>query len=238
MDRRLKIALSELTAASQNKGMFESLCFAVLVKSTFVNSRIYPHSIRESKEIFHIGQDRLKRVIQGCLRYGYATAEGDVIVFRSLTHKKARNVIIETQTSFKGVERLLREQLILSKIRQVEFMENKVSKAFAENRMVSRRDIRIIRRYNMNSERDSFSGTISKRTLADVAKCSISTATSLIKDLKAKGEIRVKRNIEKLPSKVDISFMSLYNADENPFHIHRNQSGFYLSLPNTYCTIF
>lgn len=238
MDRRLNIAFSELVAASHNKERRDALCFAVLVKSRYTNSRLYHHSVRELKQMFHIGQDKLKKVLKDCVRFGYAISSGSAVIFRSLSRKGEKNILIETQSSLKETEKLLREQLILSKIRQVEFLDNSVLKAYAKGKPATRRDLRNIKRYDMNTNRDSFSGTITRDTLARTAGCSIRTVDSLIGSLKRKREVRVRRNIEWLPSSMTDWAMNEYNAGGNPFFACRNNLGYYLSLPNTYSTIF
>ena len=237
MDRRLSIAFEEIVAASHNKERCDALCFAILVKSTYTNSKLYYHSVRELKRIFHIGQDKLRTVIRDCIRFGYAAHVGDIMDFRRLSRRGGRNILIQTTTSLKETEKLLREQLILSKVRQVEFMENSVLKAYAEDQPVSKRDLRKIKKYDMNAERNSFSGTISRGTLARTAGCSLRTADTLISNLKRKGKIQVKRNIELLPTSMTDWAMSEYNAYENHFFVCKNGRGFYLSLPNTYTTI-
>ena len=52
-------------------GEVECLAFALMVKHKFVNSTINNPSIRNLKQMFHIGQDKLKRILKTSLERNY-----------------------------------------------------------------------------------------------------------------------------------------------------------------------
>lgn len=69
--------------------MMESLAFAMMVKLTFVNSRIKDATVKRCKEIFGIGSARMCRIIKNGIQYGYIRREGNTIIANSLKSEKS-----------------------------------------------------------------------------------------------------------------------------------------------------
>ncbi len=69
--------------------MVESLAFAMMVKLTFVNSRIKGETVKRCKEIFGIGSARMCRIIKNGIKYGYLRREGNIIIANSLKSEKS-----------------------------------------------------------------------------------------------------------------------------------------------------
>lgn len=77
------------TESVTSKEMIESLAFAMMVKLTFVNSKIKRATVKRCKSIFGIGSARMCRIIRNGIKYGYLRREGDMIVANSLKSEKS-----------------------------------------------------------------------------------------------------------------------------------------------------
>lgn len=76
--RRVTINISALIAdkARQDKRHLDALAFACLIRINFGNSHCKYRKFTELKEFFHMGQDKLKRVIKDALEFGYIVEDG------------------------------------------------------------------------------------------------------------------------------------------------------------------
>lgn len=89
MKQRLYLSIPFATESVNSKEMIESLAFAMMVKLTFVDSRIRKATVTRCKDIFGIGSTRMCRIIKNGIRYGYLRREGSSIIANSLKSEKS-----------------------------------------------------------------------------------------------------------------------------------------------------
>ena len=88
MVQRLYLSMEYANEAVSSKEMTESLAFAMMVKLTFVNSKIKNATINRCKKIFGIGSTKMCRIINDGIKYGYLRKEGGAIIANSLRSEK------------------------------------------------------------------------------------------------------------------------------------------------------
>ena len=62
MDKRIKISIMAMRSAIQDKENLESLAFSILIKQTFVSSRINNPTYRNLRSIFGIGNSLARKI--------------------------------------------------------------------------------------------------------------------------------------------------------------------------------
>ena len=71
MKRTINISISSASDALANKDKLEGYCFALMLKTAFVNSEFYNPTISNIKKVFHLGTDKSRRVLSNGIKYGY-----------------------------------------------------------------------------------------------------------------------------------------------------------------------
>lgn len=89
MKQRLYLSIPFTTESVSSKEMIESLAFAMMVKLTFVNSRIRKATVNRCKKIFGIGSARMCRIIKNGITYGYLRREGCALIANSIKSEKS-----------------------------------------------------------------------------------------------------------------------------------------------------
>ena len=74
--RRFYLNLDLAREAVTSKERTEALAFSLLVKLTFVDSKIHHATYSNMKTLFNMGSSRLQRVVKNAIRYGYLVREG------------------------------------------------------------------------------------------------------------------------------------------------------------------
>lgn len=89
MKQRIYLSIPIANESIASKEMIESLAFAIMVKLTFVDSRIRKATVNRCKYIFGIGSARMCRIIRNGIQYGYLKREGSTITAKSLKSEKS-----------------------------------------------------------------------------------------------------------------------------------------------------
>ena len=80
MKRHIYISVSEAARAVRSKDMLEGLAFAVMIKMSFLSSRVNNPTNRNLMRIFRMGSAKTARVLRNAIDNGYVRREGKSIV--------------------------------------------------------------------------------------------------------------------------------------------------------------
>ncbi len=199
MVQRLYLSIDYASEAVISKEMTESLAFAMLVKLTFVNSKIKGATINRCKKIFGIGSARMCRIIKNGIQLGYLRREGNTIVanslksekqyhfhndFEALTASRTKDGDKEVQCKYKLKEMiaLIREAVLLNHIsKQSEcadtiksLQEPKTSKELKKAKKWQKR---------MRLSKDKSCELLSNRRIMDVIKSSLYHSRKTIRSI-------------------------------------------------------
>ena len=134
VQQRLYLSISLASEAVTSKDVMEALAFSMMVKLTFVNSKVQNATVKRCKEIFGIGSARMCRIIKNGIQYGYLRREGGTIIaaslkteksyhfhndFKALTAsrtKKDEKDEVQCQYKLKDIIALIREAVLLNHI--------------------------------------------------------------------------------------------------------------------------
>lgn len=94
MKQTLRLSVKLAGEAVQSKDEIEALAFAMLVKLTFVSSRIQSATISRLKDIFHIGGTRMSRILKNGVKHGFLTRDGADLVVNALYEHDAYHVCL------------------------------------------------------------------------------------------------------------------------------------------------
>ena len=89
----LNIGLAE--QAINDKRFIEALAFSVLVKLTFVSSRIQSATVSKCKDLFGIGSTRMCRIINSGIEYGLLKRDNKDLVATSLKREKSYHIRLD-----------------------------------------------------------------------------------------------------------------------------------------------
>lgn len=214
-----RLSWKELKAAKVDRAHFEALCLSMFIKSEFDNSLIYKRKARELKLYFRIGYEKLKRVLEDAIRFGYAEERKDgSIFFRSLKaspeDKEDFDIILSfkraikrgeraTQT-IKSVEREINMKMLGAHIEHVNSIEN-IKKMLREPNSTkeyksairkskktyvdSRKTTLYEKHVSSHEEYNALKSGVSKRNLSRVIGKATQTTHLLIKQMKKDGVI-------------------------------------------------
>ncbi len=80
MKRSIYISVEEAAIAVRSKDRLEGLAFAVMMKMTFISSRVNNPTNRNLMHIFRMGSVKTARVLKNAIEYGYVRRDGKGIV--------------------------------------------------------------------------------------------------------------------------------------------------------------
>ena len=68
-NRTIRVSIPYIQEAMASKEEFDALAFCLFVKLSITSSEIQNATVRHLKELTHMGSDRLKRVIDFCVKH-------------------------------------------------------------------------------------------------------------------------------------------------------------------------
>ena len=92
MKQTLYLDLRLAQQAVNDKMLIESLAFSMLVKLTFVSSRVQSATVQRCKDLFHIGSTRMCRIIRNGIAYGLLKRDGADLIALSLREEKSYHI--------------------------------------------------------------------------------------------------------------------------------------------------
>lgn len=206
-EKKFFISLDDCIAATRNKEIMEVIVFSLMVKSTFRSSVLKNYKISELKEIFSMGSDKIRRILENGKKYRYiqvtkkghllfeqVKCEGNGNLFIKLISKTAndRNEL-KSYHKFKEIEIKLRKAIALNYIRLRNRLHNKLKKARnPESYKGFRRNEKIKRMYEGFSNDDP---GISQASIAKALGLSRYTTYRLMKQLISEGLVDKKEQL-------------------------------------------
>lgn len=97
MKQTIYLSTKIASEAVSSKEMAEALAFALCIKLTFVSSRVQSATVRRCKALFHVGQDRISRMIKNGIKYGYLVRDGQDLIAVSLKTPESYHVRLDFQ---------------------------------------------------------------------------------------------------------------------------------------------
>lgn len=230
---------NEIKYAIQRKETFDALCLAILIKSKYTNSILYSHSVRELKEITHLGRERYNACIAIGLKVGYFSRQKEDIKVRKFHIGSQRFIKIPkgimTMTEIRA---FLRKQLIINRANQISWVKNIVNKGQSDSKKVSKRVMDAYRKLQNQTTMDLTStdtiGTITNKTLAKFLHCSVTSVHTLLKQLVKEGKIRIVATYKELDLKKKLPLYKGYIPDyEGDFFVIKHEGKTTMQMGNT-----
>lgn len=205
MQRKLYISIEESISAFRSKETAEAYIFAMMIKASARSARINDPSIRNLKSILHIGNTKCCRALKNALKNEYVRYEGKTLVANTLKNNKdnVRPIFFERSThnqdesiscsvSFREMERLIREQVIINHIKKQNLCE-KTYKAVADGEVdgekLTMEQIKVYRRRkNRLSHTETFHKGLSLAKVKSVLNSSRYAARKIMRGLVATGK--------------------------------------------------
>lgn len=124
MKRILNISTGLLDEAIQDKYRLESLAFAMQLKGVFISGALHNRNQSDLKALFRMGNDKLTRLINNGLKFGYLRQEGDVLIATPIRDEK-RHIKLKLSSFNKvnsnlSIQKSLRKAYIVNHIRIIE----------------------------------------------------------------------------------------------------------------------
>lgn len=223
----LYVGLDIAEKSVSNPRMLDALSFALLIKLNYTNSAVYPKSIRELKSLFHMGQDKLKRVLADAEKYGFITRDNGIVranrvrekrglnirLFYSLSRMRKQTIKITDIKDDIRKSILLNHFKIVAKIRDTtrELQKSKDESAHTTKKRYDGAKsfaIRCMNPQELEPTEEVKKGEskptikiingVSKRNIAKKAHCSISKAHRLVREMRRDRMVFVTANLVKV----------------------------------------
>lgn len=228
-------------ALSDNRAL-DALAFTVSIKLNYQNSILYAKPIREAKQVFHIGQDKLRRVINDAETLKLIRRSNRNIAATRLRKVNAPNIRLYFGScegiKLNTIKDCIRKQILLnyfsvtSKFRNTEkeLLKSKDDKAYVKTKAYNKAK-RFAQKCMNQKELDRIENSkeyilqnnrgVSKRSIAKRVNCSIGTAHRLVREMRNDGTISVVPNIVYMCDLDDKAF------DERRFNAQNNTESSY-----------
>lgn len=256
----LNIGLAE--QAVNDKQLIEVLAFSVLVKLTFVSSRIQSATVSKCKDLFGIGSTRMCRIINNGISHGLLKRDGRDLVATSLkreqsyhirldfeckTYSRTRALIndkpkserepIVCQYSLKDIIDIIRKSVLLNHISKQSDCEDTINIAKGNTKSVNQ-----LRKARKKCKRmlhtdNAFTG-LSRKRIMDITKVCKNKAKHLIDDLCKNGLVkRVEQSVRVFLNYSDFSpklANSFFRETGLNGYLYRSGSEIRLRVSNKY----
>lgn len=162
MDKRRKINISARIAeqARQDKNHLDALAFACLIRINFGNSHCKYRKFSELKAFFHMGQDKLKRVIKNAREYGYIVEDGKGGYFAPSLKESGQycySLYFNTiRDAYKGVEREKRKERKNGSNHKLKNVVFKLRELFYRNRVMQQNELSHVKRLCRKRQEGTF----------------------------------------------------------------------------------
>ena len=207
MDKRIKISIMAMRSAIQDKENLESLAFSILIKQTFVSSRINNPTYRNLRSIFGIGNSKLKCLISNGIKLGYLRYDKECLVANKLnkqgvvfdfvgsdlTASKTNSIVCKF--TLKEIRNAIKKAVVVNHINNANECFDTINSA---NSPTNVREYRRARGKLKRMPNVKFANNqISIKRFAEISNSSMYVAKMVIRELKSKGNIVSKRSIVK-----------------------------------------
>lgn len=214
----LNIGLAE--QAVNDKPFIEALAFSVLVKLTFVSSRIQSATVSKCKDLFGIGSTRMCRIINSGIEYGLLKRESKDLVATSLKREKSYHIRLDfecktysriktlinnkpkserepvvCQYSLKDIIDIIRKSVLLNHISKQSDCEDTINIAKGNTKSVNQLQKARKKCKRMLRTDNAFTG-LSRKRIMDITKVCKNKAKHLIDNLCKSGLVnRVEQSV-------------------------------------------
>ena len=238
--RKLRIGTDTIRFVAGYKDRIDALAFAILIKQKRINSTITNATQRKLKEVFGMGSDKLKRVIDDGIELGFLRREGGNIIANKLHSGNGLSLMMKSNWFVSAKNKNKKKKLKLAGVRsmiEVLIVTNQVSmqnscrdthnsatdgKDVREIRSARKRERRMLKR-NYNAK---FTG-LSNIRIQQLIGRKHNKAVKIVKTAIAKGLLK-KQVREKVFDLVGVSLDTLSKAmlrDNNIVVWAQNHSG-------------
>lgn len=239
MKRRIYLSVPLIAEATKDKSRLDALAFAVMIKETFVSSSIQSPTYSRLRSIFHMGNDKLRRLVTNGCKYGYLRFDNGFLVANKLSNEKEYKIKVDTAfytASFtkknecvfkhKDIKELILKSAILNHINKVNDCYDTSQKAQNPNNVREYKKARA-RLKCMHSKKSS-SKCVSIRRFVEVTNSTFYSVKKAIKSLKSNGTISsvcefVQTDIK--PSEFDSKALAWLKATGNIGHFFAGKNG-------------
>lgn len=256
----LNIGLAE--QAINDKRFIEALAFSVLVKLTFVSSRIQSATVSKCKDLFGIGSTRMCRIINSGIEYGLLKRDNKDLVATSLKREKSYHIRLDfecktysrtkalmsdrpkserspivCQYSLKDIIDIIRKSVLLNHISKQSDCEDTIN--IAKGNAKSINQLRKARKKckRMLRTDNAFTG-LSRKRIMDITKVCKAKAKRLIDGLCLSGLVsRVEQSVRVCLNYSDFSpkmANSFYKETGLNGYLYRSGSEIRLRVSNRY----
>lgn len=256
----LDIRLAE--QAVNDKQLIESLAFSVLVKLTFVSSRVQSATINKCKDLFQIGSTRMCRIINNGIEYGLLKRDGKDLVATSLKREKSYHIRLDfecktysrtkalmngkpkseqepvvCQYSLKDIIDIIRKSVLLNHISKQSDCEDTINIAKGNTKSVKQ-----LRRARKKCKRmlrtnNAFTG-LSRKRIMDITKVCKAKAKQFIDSLCSSGLVsRIEQSVRVCVNYSDFSrdvANSFYKETGLTGYLYKSGSEIRLRVSNKY----
>jgi len=242
MKRKIYLSISKASASIQSKDRVEALAFAIQIKGLYVSSMLTNTQKSKLKEKFNIGHEKLSRLIENGLKYGYLREFNGFLIANKLYAKCELVITLDFNSelplySNKQIKELIQRAIIINQINKVEYLNNTIQKTTDKKLHWKQRKLAMKKLYRyVRTISGEFIG-ISYDRLAEVAGITRLKAIEFIKVLVDKGVINKKltfiaTGINAISK--DKSIQHSYKSGENCGYLRKINSMYFLQLSNTY----
>lgn len=240
MKRVLYLSINNAKEAIQSKDRLEALAFAIQIKTAFVSSRLHKDHINTLKSKFNVGYDRLVRMIENGLRYGYLKRSNGFILANKLYEKKDICIKINLDQkiySNNQIKELIQRSVILDHINKVDFINNTLIQTTDTKKGYKARKRAVKKLYKYVRTIPTELIRLSYIRIAQIANITRQKAIEFISIMVQKGIISKKCTFIRTNIKADHKDKAVqltYKDNSNRGYLRKIDQNYFIQLSNVY----
>jgi len=247
--RTIKLSISQAKLAVQSKSRLEALAFAIQIKGMYVSSCLMDcsssdKSIKYSKlkEQFHLGHDKIKRIIKNGIEYKYIRFENGKLIANKMYSEKELIIRLdfnskESLYNNNQIKSLIQKTVIIDHINKISFINDTIYTV--KNCKVSYKQrktaMKKLYKYAVNIPNELIG--LSYDSISKIANVNKNKAIFYIKELVSKNVINKSVNLIftgiKAKSK-DKSIQIEYKKNGNSGYLRKINYMYYIQSSNIY----
>lgn len=117
--RKLRVSTEIIRYVAGHKERIDALAFALLIKQAYVDSIVRDATQRKLKDLFGMGSDKLKKVINDGIEFGFLRWNGKKLIANKLHGEKALSIILKGDWFVEAKNKNKKNKLTLIGVRSI-----------------------------------------------------------------------------------------------------------------------
>lgn len=238
--RTLYLSINNAKESIQSVDRLEALAFAIQIKTAFVSSRLNNDQINTLKSKFNVGYDRLVRMIENGLKYGYLRRSNGFIISNKLYGPKDIVIRLDLEQkiySNNQIKELIQRSVILDHINKVDFINNTLIQTTDMKKGYKARKYAVKKLYKYVRTIPTELIRLSYIRISEIANITRQKAIEFINIMVLKGIISKKYTFIRTNMKADHKDKAVqlsYKENMNRGYLRKIDQNYFIQLSNVY----